>query len=91
MNAKEQHSGVDVVHRCFPEGGDSILTSSLGSPCREAAGLLTGLLIGQSHMISQDVRTCYNIMAMYTRSSGLVRVVNGNHLLLSLMQDQGCR
>ena len=26
MNAKERHSGVDVIHKCLPEGGDSILT-----------------------------------------------------------------
>ena len=32
MNAKERHSGVDVVHGCFPEGGDSILNASSWEP-----------------------------------------------------------
>ena len=31
MTANERVSRVDVVHGCFSEGGDSILTSSLGS------------------------------------------------------------
>ena len=26
VNAKGRHSGVGVTHRCFPEGGDSILS-----------------------------------------------------------------
>ena len=26
VNTKERLSGVDVVHRCFPGGGDSILS-----------------------------------------------------------------
>jgi hypothetical protein len=38
VNTKEQHSGVDVVHRCFSEGGNSILL--LEALAREAARLL---------------------------------------------------
>jgi hypothetical protein len=34
MNAKERRSGVDVVHRCSPEGGDSILSVFTWEPLR---------------------------------------------------------
>ena len=32
VNAKERHSGVAVVHRCFPDGGNSILNISSWEP-----------------------------------------------------------
>ena len=33
-NANGRHSGVDVAHRCFPEGGDSILSVFSWDPLR---------------------------------------------------------
>ena len=55
--ANERDWRVAVVHGCFPEGGDSILTSKrflLGGFASEAARRLTSFS-GQSHMSSQDV------------------------------------
>jgi hypothetical protein len=34
VNAKEQHSGVDVDHRCFPKGSDFILSVFSWEPLR---------------------------------------------------------
>ena len=34
MNAKERHFEVDVVHRCSPEGGDTILSVFFLEPLR---------------------------------------------------------
>ena len=36
MMASGRDLGVAVVHRCFSEGGDSILAPSLGSPCERS-------------------------------------------------------
>ena len=34
LTANERHSGVDVVHGCFMEGGDSILSVFSSEPLR---------------------------------------------------------
>jgi hypothetical protein len=34
VNAKERRSGVDIVHRFFPEGGDSVLSVFSREPLR---------------------------------------------------------
>ena len=53
VNAKGWHSEVDVAHRCFSEGGDSISKHlPLGALASEAAGLLTNSLaswLSKSH------------------------------------------
>ena len=56
MTAKELDSGVDAMHGCFTEGGDSILGLLLGALMSEAATQVTSFLGSSlSYMICQDV------------------------------------
>ena len=58
MTANERDPRVAVVHRCFPEGGDSILSAFSWEPLRaklQDTNEFLCLANCNSHMISQDV------------------------------------
>jgi hypothetical protein len=91
MNAKERRFEISVVHRCFPEGGDSILTSSLGALTSEAAGLLTSCSIQLSDKVTchWSARICTCSMRACTRVKVIKRQMhNAAHPELEL-QDLG--
>ena len=58
MTAKGRDSGVDVVHGCFPEGGDSTLNIFSWEPLPvklQTTNEFLWLANWQSHKIIQDV------------------------------------